>query len=40
VTGAAALTWEAAGGYRWNRDFGRNEPNARVALSIAAPAAR
>ena len=40
VTGPLELSWDAAGGYRWNRDFGRNEPSARIALSIAAPAAR
>jgi hypothetical protein len=29
------LSWEVAGGYRWNRDFIRNEPSARVSLSVA-----
>lgn len=37
LAGPAEVTWEAAGGYRWNRDFGRNEPAARVSLSFAAP---
>jgi hypothetical protein len=40
VVGSFELSWEASGGYRWNRDFIRNEPNARVALSIAAPPAQ
>jgi hypothetical protein len=37
LTGSVELSWEAAAGYRWNRDFIRHEPSARVALSIAAP---
>jgi hypothetical protein len=40
LAGASEVTWQAAGGYRWNRDFGANEPNARVSLSLAWPAAR
>ena len=40
VAGPIELSWEAAGAYRWNRDFIRNEPSARVALSVAAPPAQ
>jgi hypothetical protein len=38
LAGPVEVAWEAAGGYRWNRDFLRHEPSARVALSLAAPA--
>lgn len=34
LAGPVELTWEAAGGYRWSRDFQKNEPSARVALSV------
>jgi hypothetical protein len=34
AAGVFQVSWEAGGGYRWNRDFGRNEPSARLALGL------
>jgi hypothetical protein len=31
------LSWEIAGGQRWNRDFGANEPLVRASLAIRVP---
>jgi hypothetical protein len=34
--GAVEVSFELAGGYRWNRDFGRNEPNVRLGVGLRA----
>ncbi len=38
--GPLEIAWEAGFGYRWNRDFLRNEPNARIVIEITSPAAQ
>jgi hypothetical protein len=34
--GGLELSWEAGAGYRWNRDFLRNEPVLRASIGVAA----
>jgi len=31
------LSWEIAGGQRWNRDFGANEPVLRGSMAVTVP---
>jgi hypothetical protein len=35
--GPLEISWQASGGYRWNRDFLRNEPVFQVSLGLALP---